>query len=62
MMSLYTTLIRPLLFTLDAETAHHGTVELCCIAGSLPWVPQITRACLEFTAPELQCEVAGAEV
>ena len=59
MISLYTNLIRPLLFTLDAETAHHGTVEFCRIAGALPWVPQITRACLEFTAPELQCKVAG---
>jgi dihydroorotate dehydrogenase (fumarate)/dihydroorotate dehydrogenase len=58
-MSLYSTLIRPLLFKLDAETAHHGTVEACRIAGMVPWVPQLTRACLEFTAPELQCEVAG---
>ncbi len=60
-MSLYSTLIRPLLFQLDAETAHHGTVEACRIAGALPFVPQLTRACLEFKAPELQCEVAGMQ-
>ncbi len=60
-MSLYSTLIRPLLFQLDAETAHHGTVEACRIAGALPFVPQITRACLEFKAPELQCDVAGLQ-
>lgn len=60
-MSLYSTLIRPLLFKLDAETAHHGTVEACRLAGALPFLPQITRACLEFKAPELQCEVAGMQ-
>lgn len=60
-MSLYSTLIRPLLFQLNAETAHHGTIEACRIAGALPFVPQITRACLEFKAPELQCEVAGLQ-
>ena len=58
-MSLYTSLLRPLLFQLSAETAHHGTVEACRIAGALPFVPELTRACLEFTAPELKCEVAG---
>lgn len=58
-MSLYTALIRPLLFQLDAETAHHGTVQACRIAGALPFLPLLTRACLEFKAPELQCAVAG---
>jgi dihydroorotate dehydrogenase len=60
-MSLYSSLIRSLLFQLDAETAHHGTVEACRLAGALPLVPEITRACLEFKAPELQCEAAGMQ-
>ena len=50
-MSLYSTLIRPLLFELNAETTHHATIEACRIAGALPFVPQITRACMGFKAP-----------
>jgi len=58
-MSFYTTLLRPLLFRLDAETAHHLTVEACRVAGVLPGVPQMARACFDFPAPELETEVAG---
>jgi dihydroorotate dehydrogenase (fumarate)/dihydroorotate dehydrogenase len=58
-MSLYSTLVRPLLFRLDAEKAHHLTVEACRVAGAVPGVPQLARACLEFNAPELEIEVAG---
>jgi dihydroorotate dehydrogenase (fumarate)/dihydroorotate dehydrogenase len=58
-MNLYRQLIRPMLFRLDAETAHHLTVECCHLAGALPWVPQITRACLEFEDAALHTEVAG---
>jgi dihydroorotate dehydrogenase len=58
-MSLYTALIRPLLFRLDAETAHRFAVEFSRVAGSLPLVPQITNAFLEFTAPQLETEVSG---
>lgn len=58
-MNLYRTLVRPLLFQLDAERAHHLTVEMCRAAGAVPQVPQMMRTCLEFTAPELQTTVAG---
>lgn len=58
-MSVYHHLLRPLLFRLNAETAHHLTVEACRVAGRVPFMPALTRACLDFTAPELQTEVAG---
>lgn len=58
-MSLYTAVVRPLLFCLDAETAHYLTVETCRLAGAVPGVPQMTRRWLEFTAPELETEFAG---
>lgn len=58
-MILYRRVIRPLLFLMNAETAHHLALALCRAAGGMPLVPRITRACLEFQAPELQTEVAG---
>ncbi|NJM55977.1 MAG: quinone-dependent dihydroorotate dehydrogenase, partial [Verrucomicrobiae bacterium] len=58
-MSLYTTLLRPLLFRLAAETAHHLTVEACRVGGAVPGVAALSRRCLEFTAPELQIEAVG---
>lgn len=58
-MSLYSSLLRPLLFRLDAETAHHLTVEACRFAGRLPFVPRVTRSVLGYSSKELQCDVAG---
>lgn len=58
-MSSYPTILRPLLFRLDAETAHHGTVEACHWLGKLPGVPQLTRALFETNEPSLRFEVAG---
>lgn len=58
-MSLYTALLRPLLFRLDAETAHHGTVEACRWFGAVPGVPAIARACLDREEPRLRTGVAG---
>jgi len=58
-MNLYTTLLRPLMFRFDPETAHFVTVEACRIAGLIPLVPQLSRACLEYSATELETEVAG---
>lgn len=58
-MNLYTALIRPWMFRFDPETAHFVTVETCRIAGLIPLVPQLTRACFEYSAPELESEVAG---
>ena len=61
-MNLYRLVLRPLLFRLDAETAHRRAVAACRVAGALPLVPALARACLNFTAPELQTEVAGLRV
>jgi dihydroorotate dehydrogenase len=58
-MSLYTFLFRPLLFRLDAETAHHFAVETCRWLGAVPGIARISRACLEQDEPCLRSEVAG---
>lgn len=55
----YATSLRPLLFRLDAELAHHGTVEACHWLGRLPGVPQLTRALFETNEPCLRTEGAG---
>jgi len=55
----YATIVRPLLFRLDAELAHHGTVEACHWFGKLPGVPQLTRSIVEVHEPSLRTEVAG---
>ncbi len=57
-MSTYAHLIRPLLFRLDAETAHHLTVEACRIAGVIPGVTSWTKACFEQTHPMLESDIA----
>lgn len=57
-MPYYRSMIRPLLFCLDAEFVHHGTVETCRWLGKLPGVPQLTRAILETSDPILRTEVA----
>ena len=58
-MTLYSALLRPLLFRLDAETAHHATVEACRCLGAVPGVAALSRACLERDEPRLATEVAG---
>jgi dihydroorotate dehydrogenase (fumarate)/dihydroorotate dehydrogenase len=57
--SLYLRLLRPLLFSLDAETAHHLTVEICRVGAAIPGVKSLARLCLETSHPMLQCDVAG---
>lgn len=58
-MPLYRLLIRPLLFRLDAELVHQGTVELCRWLGAIPGLPLLTRSIYEFRNEALQTEVAG---
>lgn len=58
-MSIYTTVIRPLLFRLDAETAHHMTVEGCRVFGAIPGVAALTQRLLKIDDPVLRIEVAG---
>lgn len=56
---MYRLLIRPLLFRLDAEFVHQGTVELCRWLGAIPGLPSLTRSIFEFRDASLQTEVAG---
>ncbi len=58
-MSLDRSLIRPWQFRLDAETAHHGTVEACRWLGAVPGLTMVTRQLLEVRDPRLVTEVAG---
>lgn len=58
-MTLYSSIIRPLLFRLDAELAHHGAVEACHWLGAVPGVPALSRVVLESSHPSLRTEVAG---
>ncbi len=58
-MSLYANCVRPLLFRLDAETAHHLTVQSCRVAGSIPGLPALSHSCLHSSAPELVSEFGG---
>ncbi len=58
-MSIYTRLMRPLLFRLNAELVHQSTVEACCWAGWMPGMKSIAQAMLETQSPDLQIEVAG---
>lgn len=58
-MSLYSRLVRPLLFRLDAETAHAWTVEACRIAACTPGMAWCAQRLVERQWPELETEVAG---
>jgi dihydroorotate dehydrogenase len=58
-MNFYKTLLRPVLFRLNPETAHHLTVEACRIVSRIPLVPQVVHLMLASSIPETQCEVAG---
>jgi dihydroorotate dehydrogenase len=60
-MPFYARCLRPLLFRLDAETAHHASVAACQWAALLPGMRRLTRSRLQFTAPELECQAAGLD-
>jgi dihydroorotate dehydrogenase len=55
----YPSIVRPLLFRLDAERAHHLTVEACRWLGRVPGVPGLTRVFHESHEPRLRTKVAG---
>lgn len=54
-------LIRPLLFTLDPETAHDVTLGLMRTAYQLPGVPALARACCVKSAPALPTRIMGLD-
>lgn len=58
-MSFYSRVVRPILFWLDPETAHHWTVEACRFGGRVPGIPRAMHALWGHSSPELVCHVAG---
>ena len=57
--SVYSTILRPLLFRLNAETAHHLAIETCRVGAAIPGAIALTRTLLEAAHPFLECDVAG---
>lgn len=58
-MSLYTALLRPLLFTLPAEPAHHLGLALARGTIGLPGIRSIVAACYRVADPRLEQTVFG---
>lgn len=59
MPSLYTHLVRPLLFRLDPERAHNLSIHLCECLCRIPAATSLMRYCFETSQPLLQSAVAG---
>jgi dihydroorotate dehydrogenase len=57
--SLYTTLVRPVLFRLDPEWVHHAAVEACRVAGTVAPLRGLAGLLCESRTPELEMHVAG---
>jgi dihydroorotate dehydrogenase (fumarate)/dihydroorotate dehydrogenase len=58
-MNIYSKLIRPLLFQLDAEQVHHKAIQLGQFAGSIKPIRAILSSLYGFSDPRLQTEVCG---
>lgn len=58
-MSVYRLLVRPLLFRLDPEVAHHATIRACRVTARLPAGAAATRAMFSPGSTRLRTEVAG---
>jgi len=52
-------LIRPLLFRLDAERAHHLTLDALRLASRVPFGKQLLRTVFEANDPKLEIEAFG---
>ncbi|HWA99191.1 MAG TPA: quinone-dependent dihydroorotate dehydrogenase [Pirellulales bacterium] len=61
MMSYYTRCVRPFLFRLDPERAHHLTVGACRLAGALSPLRAAAGRCLTFDNAALRSVVAAIE-
>ncbi len=61
MASLYTTVVRPVLFRFNPELVHNGTVEMCRLGGYIPGVAGVARACLQSNHAALEGEIAGLQ-
>ncbi|GDY13602.1 dihydroorotate dehydrogenase [Planctomycetota bacterium] len=58
-MGLYRTVLRPLLFALPAETAHHGAIAAAALLGGMPLVRSAVRAATPAPDPKLALRVWG---
>ncbi|MDE2293311.1 MAG: quinone-dependent dihydroorotate dehydrogenase [Elusimicrobia bacterium] len=58
-MTLYEALVRPLLFRLDAETAHEAAAAALAWTGSVPGARALLRAAFAVSDPALETEVWG---
>lgn len=56
---MYKTIIRPLLFSLDPEKAHHFTFSYLKFIHKIPFVPALIRAIYKVEHPSLHREVFG---
>lgn len=61
-MNLLWSLLRPLLFLIDPERAHHLTMGLFALAMKVPGVAGLTRALLRVEDPRLRVNVAGVDL
>ena len=58
-MSVYQSIVRPVLFRLDAEQAHKLTIAFCELAGGLPFFKTVANLFRASVAPALRTRVAG---
>ena len=58
-MDLYRTLVRPLLFSCDAEWIHNRTLDVGAALGATHVGRILLRALFEYNHPSLHCTVAG---
>lgn len=56
---MYQAILRPLLFRLGAEQAHHFTFSALAAAGRLPGLPALLRGQFSYQHPALEREVFG---
>lgn len=61
-MSVYTFVVRPLLFRLDAERAHKLTIAFCKLAGGLPFFSAVANWVKPVRHARLHTSVAGMEL
>lgn len=57
--SLYTQVVRPLLFRMDAERVHHRTIALAQKLGASALGRRLLRRLFAVDVPQLWCQVAG---
>jgi dihydroorotate dehydrogenase (fumarate)/dihydroorotate dehydrogenase len=60
-MNIYSKLIRPLLFQLDAEQVHDRAIQLGRFAGSIKLIRSILSSLYGFSDPRLQTNVCGVK-